>query len=72
MRMLCVVAHAGTSKPTSRRAYEKWSDAEEDMFFVALKCNAGCLPNVVCIAAAQRIGTKDYTQVSFIAGACVL
>jgi hypothetical protein len=54
---------AGAVKAAGKRPYEKWSDAEEDTFFLALKATAGCLPNVVCTAAAKRIGTKDYIQV---------
>ena len=56
-------ASAGAVKAVCKRPYEKWSDAEEDTFFLALKATAGCLPNVVCTAAANRIGTKDYIQV---------
>lgn len=55
---------AGAAKAAGKRPYEKWSDAEEDTFFLALKASAGCLPNVVCTAAANRIGTKDYIQVT--------
>lgn len=59
----CFLTFTGSAKAAGKRAYEKWSDAEEDTFFAALKANAGCLPNVVCTAAAKRIGTKDYIQV---------
>jgi hypothetical protein len=59
--MFC--SSAGAAKAAGKRPYEKWSDAEEDTFFLALKATAGCLPNVVCTAAAKRIGTKDYIQV---------
>ncbi len=62
-RSMCY-ASAGAAKAVRKRPYEKWSDAEEDTFFLALKATAGCLPNVVCTAAAKRIGTKDYIQVA--------
>lgn len=61
-RSMCYTS-AGAAKPAGKRPYEKWNDAEEDTFFLALKATAGCLPNVVCTAAANRIGTKDYIQV---------
>ena len=62
LRSMCRTS-AGAAKAAGKRPYEKWSDAEEDTFFLALKATAGCLPNVVCTAAAKRIGTKDYIQV---------
>ena len=46
-----------------KRGYEKWTPAEEEAFYSALKGVAGQKPEKCLREIVQRVGSKDYEQV---------